>query len=81
LQDPVEVSRHPLGVIVVIVIITAIVFIRRVLLGHSLTPRLGSTFLEHLPLEVLPLLFLLFCILHRFVLLQQRRVLTLANTT
>jgi hypothetical protein len=49
LQDPVEASCHPLRVIVVVIII-AIVFIWRVLLGHSLTPRLGLTFLERLVL-------------------------------
>jgi hypothetical protein len=64
-QDPVEAGRHPLEVVIIIV-----VFIRGVLLRHPVTPRLGLTLLEHLTLEVLPLLLLLY-VLHRFVLLSR----------
>jgi len=59
LQGLIEASRHPLGIIIIIVVIVAIVFIGGLLLRLPLMPRLGSTFLERLPLEVLLFLLLL----------------------
>jgi hypothetical protein len=66
LHGPIEASRHPIGIIIVVV---AIVFIGGLLLRLPLVPRLGSTFLERLPLEAL-LLFLLFRILYGLMLLR-----------
>ena len=63
LEDLVESSRHPLGVIAIIITIVAIVFIRRFLLGLPLLPRLHAAFLERLSLEVLFLRLLLFQVL------------------
>jgi len=58
LQDSVEAGRHPLRILVFIIIVI-IIFIRRVLPGPPLMPRLSPTLLKRLPLEVLPLIFLL----------------------
>jgi len=59
LEDFVETSRHPLGIIAIIIAVVAIVFVRRFLLGLPLLPRLRLAFLERLSLEVLFLLLLL----------------------
>ena len=61
-------SRHPLGIITVVVV-TLIVLIRGVLLRLPSTPRLGSTYLERLPLKVLLLCLLLLCMLYGLLLL------------
>ena len=60
LEDFVEASRHPLGVVVIVVTLVAVVFIMRFLLGLPLLPRLRVVFLERLSLEILFLLLLLF---------------------
>jgi hypothetical protein len=60
LKDFVEASRHPLRVVAIVITLVAVVFIRRFLLGLPLLPRLRAAFLEHLSLEVLFLLLLLF---------------------
>ena len=51
LHDPVEASRHPLGIIIIVIVI---VLVWRVLLGPSLMPRLSPMLLERLPGEILP---------------------------
>ena len=66
LQDSVEVGHHPLGILVIVVVI---IFIRRVLLGPPLAPRLGSRLLEHLLPKVHHFIVLPLCFLHRLVLL------------
>jgi hypothetical protein len=60
LEDSVETSRHPLGVVAIVVALIAVVLIRRFLLGLPLLPRFRTAFLEHLSLEILFLLLLLF---------------------
>ena len=60
LEDFVEASRHPLGVVVIVVTLVVVVFIMRFLLGLPLMPRLRVVFLERLSLEILFLLLLLF---------------------
>jgi len=60
LEDFVKASRHPFGVIAIIITVVAIVFIGRFLLGFPSLPQLRASFLECLPLEVLLLLLLLF---------------------
>ena len=53
-------SRHPLGVIAVVVALVAVILVRRALLTLPLLPRFRSMFLERLLLEILFLLFFLF---------------------
>ena len=60
LEDFVEMSRHPLGVVAIVATLVAVVFIRRFLLGLPLLPRLRAVFLKRLLLEILFLLLLLF---------------------
>jgi len=60
LEDFVEASRHPLGVVAIVITVVAVVFIRRFLHGFPPLTRLRVAFLERLPLEVLLLLLLIF---------------------
>jgi len=60
LEDFVQASRHPLGVVAIVVPIVAIVFVRRFLLRFSPLPRLRAVFLERLSLEILLLFLFLF---------------------
>ena len=64
LEDFVETSRHPLGIVAIIITVVAVVFLKRILLGLPLLPRLRAAFLERLPLEVLFLLLLLLEVLY-----------------
>jgi len=61
LKDFVKTSRHPLGIVAIII---TVVFIRRFLLGLPLLPRLRAAFLERLSLKVLFLLLLLLEVLY-----------------
>ena len=69
LQDSVETSRHLLGIIIIIIVVITIAFIGELFLRCPITPLFGSSFLERLTLEVLPLLLLLLHILYGFMLL------------
>ena len=60
LEDFVEASRYPLGVVAIVVPVVAIVFIRRFLLRFFPLPRLRVAFLERLSLEILLLFLFLF---------------------
>jgi len=61
LEDPVEMGRHPLGVVAVVVTITAIVLIGGFFLRLPPLPGLRSTSLQHLSHKI----FLLFLLLSK----------------
>ena len=69
LEDFVEASRHPLGIVTIIITLVAIVLVRGIFLRLSLLPRLRASFLERLPLKVLFLFFSLFQVLCGLLLL------------
>ena len=58
LEDPLETRRHPLGVVAIVIVVSAVILTGGFFLRLPPLPGLGSTRLQRLAVEIL-LLFLL----------------------
>jgi len=59
LEDPVEVRRHPLGLVTIVIAVSAVILTRGYFFRLPPLPGLGSTRLQRLAVEILLLLLFL----------------------